>query len=69
MSSHFRKKTQWQIIWRGSGPHVGAHPYGHQHCCTDLNLGEDLGVAISFCFPDFGLYLLNDFDFSLIASQ
>ena len=69
MSSHFRKKTQWQMIWRGSGPHVGAHPYGHQLCCTDLNLGEDLRVAISFCFPDSGLYLLNGFDFSLIASQ
>ena len=53
----------------GSGPHVGAHPSGHQRCCTDLKLGEDLRVAISFCFPDYGLYLLNGFDFSLIASQ
>ena len=59
MSSHFRKKPQRQIIWRGSGQHVG----------TNLNLGEDLRVAISFCFPDSGLYLLNGFDFSLIASQ
>ena len=69
MSSHFRKKTQWQMIWRGSGPQIGAHPSGHQRCCTDLKLGEDLRVAISFSFPDYGLYLLNGFDFSLIASQ
>ena len=30
---------------------------------SDLNLGEGLCIFTSFHFPDFGLYLLNGFDF------
>ena len=34
----------------------------HMKNCTDLNLGEDLRIFISFHFSDSKLYLSNGFD-------
>ena len=51
--------------------HVCAHPewmispdLSYTEYFSDLNLGEGVCIFTSFHFPDSGLYLLNDYDFS-----